>query len=61
MKTKSAAKKRFKLTANGHVKRHKRNHRHGLTVQNSKRRRRNRQGTLVDSTNEQRIARMLQG
>jgi large subunit ribosomal protein L35 len=59
MKTHSAAKKRFKLTANGHVK-HKQAHKsHLLTHESSKRKRKLRGTKMVHKTNEQQIKRLL--
>ncbi len=59
MKTRSAVKKRFKTTANGHVKRNKANASHILTKKSRKRKRNLRQGTLVDSSYEKKIKSML--
>jgi large subunit ribosomal protein L35 len=49
-KGKSGAKKRFKLTASGQLKREKAYRSHILTKKTSKRRRKLRTATLVDST-----------
>ncbi|MFP4380263.1 MAG: 50S ribosomal protein L35 [Candidatus Sumerlaeia bacterium] len=59
MKSKAAAKKRFKITASGKVKRHHCNAGHILTKKNQKRKRHLRQSTLVDSTREKTIKRLL--
>jgi large subunit ribosomal protein L35 len=61
MKTKGAAKKRLKLTGSGKIKRARANHSHILTKKSSKRKRRLRSMTLVDSTNERRMKRLLNG
>jgi large subunit ribosomal protein L35 len=49
-KGKSGAKKRFKLTASGQLKREKAYRSHILTKKTSKRRRKLRKATLVDTT-----------
>lgn len=49
-KGKSGAKKRFKLTGSGQLKREKAYRSHILTKKTSKRRRKLRHATLVDST-----------
>ena len=59
MKSNSGAKKRFKKTASGRVKRKKAFHSHILTKKSPKRKRKLRQDTLVDSTDEKRIKRMI--
>lgn len=51
IKTHSGAKKRFKLTKNGKVKRACANKRHILTKKPTKRTRRLRQGAMTDATN----------
>ena len=61
LKTRSSVKKRFKLTANGHVKRKKAYTSHILTKKSPKRRRNLRKGTLIDSTQEKKIKTMLNG
>jgi large subunit ribosomal protein L35 len=58
-KSKSAARKRFKLTARGHVKRMRANKSHILTKKHPKRKRRLRHGTLVSPADERRIRRVL--
>jgi large subunit ribosomal protein L35 len=59
MKTKGAAKKRFKLTASGSFKREKAFKSHILTKKTRKTKRNLRTSTLVHSTDEKRVARML--
>lgn len=61
MKTRSAVKKRFKLTASGKVKRAKAYKSHILTKKDTKRKRKLRKGTLVDLTQEKKIKSMLVG
>lgn len=51
MKTTSGAKKRFKLTGTGQIKRQKANRSHILTSKNRKRKRNLRNDTLVDASN----------
>jgi large subunit ribosomal protein L35 len=59
MKTKSGAKKRFRLTAKGKVKRAKANHSHILTKKSSKRKRHLTTAALVSGVEEKRIRRLL--
>ncbi len=59
MKSHSGAKKRFKLTATGKVKRSKAGKNHILTKKTSKRKRGLRQGGYVDSTQEATIRNLL--
>ncbi len=59
MKTRSSVKKRFKLTAKGHLKRKKAYKSHILTKKSPKRKRNLRKGTLIDSTQEKKIKSML--
>jgi large subunit ribosomal protein L35 len=59
MKTHRGAAKRFKLTANGKVKRRKQNMRHILTKMDAKRKRQLTKATLVDKSDEKRVKRML--
>jgi large subunit ribosomal protein L35 len=59
-KTKSAARKRFKLTATGKVKRFKAFKSHILTKKHPKRKRRLRQATTLTKADEGRIKRLLQ-
>jgi len=58
-KTHSSAKKRFSLTAKGHVKRAKAGKRHILNKKDRKRKRKLRQGTLVFKGFEKSIRSML--
>jgi len=59
-KTKSAARKRFKLTAKGKVRRYRAFKSHILTKKHPKRKRRLRQATLVSAADERRIKRLLE-
>lgn len=59
MKTKSAAKKRFKLTGTGKVMRGKAFHRHNFSQKTGKQSRRLRQMGTVDASNVKQIKRML--
>ncbi len=59
IKTNRAAAKRFKTTGTGKFVRARANKSHILTKKPSKRTRRLRQGTLVHSTNEGALRRML--
>ena len=59
MKSHRGACKRFKATASGKVKRERMNASHNLEKKNSKRARRLHQSTLVDSTRENQIKRMI--
>jgi large subunit ribosomal protein L35 len=62
MKTHKGAKKRFKLTGTGEVRRYKANKSHILTKKTSKRKRRLRQAGLIKTNGEKRmIKRLLQG
>jgi large subunit ribosomal protein L35 len=54
-KGKSGAKKRFKLTGSGKIKRAKAYRSHILTKKSTKRKRGLRQSTLVDTADEKRI------
>jgi len=58
-KTKSAARKRFKVTGTGKVKRFKAFKSHILTKKHPKRKRRLRQGTTLTKADEGRIKRLL--
>ncbi len=58
-KGKSGAKKRFKLTGSGRVKREKAYHSHILTKKTTKRKRGLRQGTLVSAVEEKRVKMMI--
>ena len=59
IKTHSGAKKRFKLTKSGKVKRGSAFTSHILTKKSTKRKRNLRQGGYVDVTNESAIKRMI--
>jgi large subunit ribosomal protein L35 len=59
MKTHKGASKRLKMTASGRLKRHKANHSHILTKKSKKRKRRLREGDLVDKSDHHRTMRML--
>jgi len=59
-KTKSGAKKRFRLTAKGKVRRFRAYKSHILTKKHPKRKRRLRQATLVSKADESRIKRVLE-
>ena len=59
MKSNSGAKKRFKLTGTGRVKRNKAYRRHILTKKTTKQKRGLRGGALVDKTQEHQIKAML--
>ena len=59
MKSKSAVKKRFKLTASGKLKRRHRNASHILTKKNAKRKRHLRASELVHPHVHRKIRRML--
>ena len=58
-KTHSGAKKRFKVTKNGHVKRAHAFTSHILTKKSTKRKRGLRAGAYADKTNEPAIKRMI--
>jgi large subunit ribosomal protein L35 len=59
MKTVSGAKKRFKLTARGKIRRSKAYRSHILTKKTRKQKRRLRKSGLVDKTNHKSIASLL--
>lgn len=61
MKSNSGAKKRFKVTAKGRLKRQKAYHSHILTKKSQKRKRNLRQSTLVDKSDERRMKRLIGG
>jgi large subunit ribosomal protein L35 len=61
MKTNSGAKKRFKRTATGRLKRQKAYRSHILTKKSPKRKRNLRQSTLVSAVDEPRMERLLGG
>ena len=58
-KTHSGAKKRFKLTASGRVKRSQQNARHLLTDKPAKRKMQLRKGNLVSPTQEKTIKKLI--
>ena len=59
MKTKSAAKKRFKVTGTGKLKRMKAYKSHILTKKSTKRKRNLRKGTMTDASNAQNMKKIL--
>ena len=59
MKSNSGAKKRFKLTASGRVKRKRAYASHILTKKSPKRKRHLRESTLVDPADEKRMKRLI--
>ena len=59
MKTNSSAKKRFKLTASGRVKRKRSFLRHNLTHKTSKVKRKLRKGSYIFKTQEHQVKAML--
>ena len=59
-KTKSSAKKRFRLTAKGKIRRFKAYKSHILTKKHPKRKRNLRRAALVSAADERRIKRLLQ-
>ena len=59
MKTKSAAKKRFRVTASGRIRRAKAGKQHIMRGKRSSRLRRLKQNDLVDKADEKRIARLI--
>lgn len=61
MKSHSGAKKRFRLTASGKVKRSKQNKNHILNKKTTKRKRNLRQGGYVNPVQESTIKTMLTG
>lgn len=61
MKTHSGAKKRFRLTASGKIKRSKQNKNHILNKKTTKRKRMLRQGGYVNKTQEATIKSMING
>lgn len=60
-KTNSGAKKRFKKTGSGRIKRKRAFHSHILTKKSPKRKRRLRSSDLVDAVDEPRIKKLLGG
>ncbi len=61
MKTHTGAKKRFRLTASGKIKRAKQNKNHILNKKTTKRTRFLRQGGYVDKTQEKTMTTLLSG
>jgi large subunit ribosomal protein L35 len=59
MKSNSGAKKRFKVTGTGKIKRKKAGKSHILTKKSSKRKRQLRKDTTVDKTREKSVKQML--
>lgn len=59
MKSHSGAKKRFRLTASGKLKRAKQNRNHILNKKTTKRKRQLRQGGYVDASQEKTIKNMI--
>ena len=59
MKSNRGARKRFKTTASGKIKRHKANKSHILTKKKRDRKRRLRKADYVDSTDAPRIRRLI--
>jgi len=59
LKTKSSAKRRFKITANGKIKRKKTNLRHILTKHNKNSKRQLRKATTVSAADTANVKRML--
>lgn len=60
MKSNRAARKRFKISANGKIKRKKQNKRHILTSKPKKRKRQLKHSALVSKSDAARITEMLQ-
>ena len=59
LKTNSGAKKRFKLTGSGKIKRHRAYHSHILTKKTKKQKRNLVHSTLVDSSNMKQVRDLL--
>ena len=59
VKTNSGAKKRFKLTGTGKIKRHHSYHSHILTKKTKKQKRNLQGATLVDATNKKQVRDLL--
>ena len=59
MKSHSGAKKRFRLTATGKVKRYSQNKSHILSKKSTKRKRRLRTGTYISATQEKTVKNCL--
>lgn len=59
MKSNSGAKKRFKVTGSGKIKRRKAGKSHILTKKSNKRKRQLRKATLVDKADEKHVKQMI--
>lgn len=59
MKTKSGAKKRFRTTASGKIRRNRKNRRHILTKKAPKRKRQLRRAAYVHESNEDQVRRLI--
>jgi len=59
MKTKAAAKKRFKLTGSGKIKRHHAYHSHILTKKTKKQKRNLQHQTIVEKANRKQVRDLL--
>lgn len=59
MKSRSGARKRFKITGNGKIKRKRAFRNHILTKKSSKRKRQLRQESYVDASNEKAIRKLM--
>jgi len=59
IKTNRGAAKRFRLTASGHVRRHKAFASHILSKKTTKRKRNLRRGHLVDAADEKRVKKLI--
>ena len=59
VKTNSGAKKRFKFTGTGKIKRNRAFHRHSLTKKTKKQKRNLTHKTIVDSTNTKQVKDLL--
>ena len=59
IKTNRGAAKRFKITGSGKIARNKAFSSHILTKKSTKRKRKLRQSTLVDSTNRKQVSRLI--
>ena len=59
MKTNRAARKRFRFTSSGKIRRNKANKSHILTKKSRGRKRRLRQGGMIDSSNKRQVKRLL--
>jgi len=59
MKSNRGAKKRFRVTATGKIKRHSSHHSHILTKKSSKRKRNLRQENMVSAADAKRVHKMI--